>query len=181
MNLTKSLTRVSLFTGALLLVPLLAMQFTAEVNWSPFDFMLMGALLFGVGFALELVASLRGPMAYRLAAGGAVVTTLLLVWANLAVGFIGSGPNAANLLCAAVPAVALAGAIVARFQARGMAYAMIAAALVQVLVPVLGLLVSQLEVKPQEWGISVVFAAFWLGSAWLFQRADASTGKQQLA
>ncbi|GAB3832485.1 hypothetical protein [Hymenobacter jeollabukensis] len=183
MNLTKSLTRVSLITGALLLVPLLAMQFTAEVNWSPFDFVVMGALLFSVGMALELVASQRGPVVYRLAAAGAILTTLLLVWSNLAVGFIGSGPNAANLLCGAVPLLALGGAFMVRFQAHGMAYAMVAAALLQLLVPVLALLVSHLEVKPQEWGISVVFAAFWLGSAWLFQRADTSNGalKQRLA
>lgn len=180
MNLTRSLTRVSLFTGPLLSVPLVAMQFTAEVDWTLSDFIIMGALLLSVGMALELVASRRGPVAYRLAAAGAVLTTLLLVWSNLAVGFIGSGPNAANLLAGAVPAVALAGAVAARFQARGMAYAMLAAALVQLLVPVLGLLVSHLEVQPQEWGISAVFAAFWLGSAWLFQRADAA-GKHQLA
>jgi hypothetical protein len=181
MNLTKSLTRVLLVTGLLLAVPLVAMQFTAEVNWSPFDFVVMGALLFSVGMALELVVSRRGPVAYRLAAGGAILTTLLLIWSNLAVGFIGSGPNAANLLAGAVPAVALAGAILARFQAWGMALAMVAAALLQVLVPVLGLLGSRLEIMPQEWAISAVFATFWLASAWLFQRADAVTGGQQLA
>ncbi|WP_207896002.1 hypothetical protein [Hymenobacter gummosus] len=181
MTLTKSLTRVSLITALLLSVPLVAMQFTAEVNWSLSDFVLMGALLFSVGMALELVASQRGPVAYRLAAGGAVLTTLLLIWSNLAVGFIGSGPNAANLLCGAVPLVALAGAVLARFQARGMTYAMVAAALVQALVPVAGLLASHLEVRPQEWVISLVFAAFWLASAWLFQRADAATSGQRLA
>ncbi|WP_165822141.1 hypothetical protein [Hymenobacter edaphi] len=183
MNLSKSLTRVSLITATLLLVPLVAMQFTAEVNWSPLDFIVMGALLFSVGLALELVASRRGPVVYRLAAAGAVLTTLLLVWSNLAVGFIGSGPNAANLLCGAVPLLALGGALMGRFQARSMAYATGAAALLQLLVPVVALLVSHIEVKPQEWGISVVFAAFWLGSAWLFQRADTSNGSlnQRLA
>ncbi|MCC3158707.1 hypothetical protein LJ737_15790 [Hymenobacter sp. 15J16-1T3B] len=183
MNLTKSLTRVSLGTAALLLVPLVAMQFTAEVNWSPFDFVVMGALLFSAGFALELVASRRGTLAYRLAAAGAVLTALLQLWANLAVGFIGSGPNPANLLCGVVLVVGLAGAVVARFQPRGMAYAMLATAGLQILVPVLGLLIWHLQIAPQEWAISGVFAALWLAAAWLFQRSDVSPTKlhQQLA
>jgi hypothetical protein len=180
MNLTKSLTRVSLITGSLLLLPLLAMQFTGEVNWSPFDFIVMGALLFSTGMALELVVSQRGPVAYRLAAAGAVLTALLTVWANLAVGFIGSGPNPANLLCGAVPVVALIGAAVVQFRAQGLVFAMMVAGLLQLLVPVLAVL-SNTAVKSQEWGISAVFAAAWFAAAWLFRRADTNASHQQLA
>ncbi|SET73518.1 hypothetical protein [Hymenobacter actinosclerus] len=172
MPLTKSLTRVSLVTGALLLIPLVAMQFTREVNWTLSDFVIMGALLFGTGFVLELVASRPSPLVYRLAAVGAVLTGLLLIWVNLAVGFIGSGPNPANLLCGAVPVSGLVGAFAGHFKPRGLAYALTATALAQLLVPMLALLVWHMPVKSQEWIASAVFALLWLVSAWLFQRAS---------
>lgn len=43
--------RVALVTGLLLLVPLVAMQFTDEVRWNLADFVVAGALLFGVSAA----------------------------------------------------------------------------------------------------------------------------------
>ena len=39
----------------LLVIPFVAMQFTNEVNWSMFDFLLAAALLSSVAFAIELV------------------------------------------------------------------------------------------------------------------------------
>ncbi|WP_019947686.1 hypothetical protein [Hymenobacter aerophilus] len=181
MTLIKSFTRVSLVTGALLLVPLVAMQFTGEVNWTLSDFVVAGALLLSTGAALELVASRSGTVAYRVAAAGAVLTSLLLVWVNLAVGFVGSGPNPANLLCGAVPAIGLLGALAARFQPRGLVAAMVAAALAQVLVAVLGQLAWKLPVAPVEWAASAVFALLWLSWAGLFQRAAANRATHQSA
>ena len=39
----------------LLLIPLIAMQFTNQVNWSPLDFLVMGILLIGTGLMTELI------------------------------------------------------------------------------------------------------------------------------
>ena len=39
----------------LLLIPLVAMQFTSEVNWTLSDFVVGGMLLFGTGIICELV------------------------------------------------------------------------------------------------------------------------------
>lgn len=44
----------------LLMIPLIAMQFTKEVDWSAFDFLLMGIMLTGTGLLCELV--LREPL-----------------------------------------------------------------------------------------------------------------------
>ena len=46
--------RVAVVTTVILLLPLVAMQFTDEVNWGVFDFVFAGALLGGTGLLLEL-------------------------------------------------------------------------------------------------------------------------------
>jgi hypothetical protein len=81
---------VLLGTAAILMVPLLGMQFSAEVNWSPADFALMGVLLSGTGCMLALVARNVAHRRYRMLAGAGLVLALLLVWAELAVGLIGT-------------------------------------------------------------------------------------------
>lgn len=72
--------------AGLLLVPLVAMQFTTEVNWTLGDFV-AGALLIGVpGLAFEAVAHRTRNLAYRVGAALALVTVFLVVWVELAVG-----------------------------------------------------------------------------------------------
>jgi len=141
----KNIMRLALVTAILLLIPLVAMQFSAEMNWTWFDFVVAGALLFGSGLAYELIARKGGNTAYRAAVGVAVAAALLLVWINLAVGIIGSENNPANLMYFGVIFVGVIGAGIARFRARGMALAMYATAFAQALVPVIALLIG----KPQ--------------------------------
>ena len=121
----------------MLLAPLVAMRFTDEVAWDAFDFAFMGALLGGVGLGLELAVRKTCNAAYRTAAGVALAAAFLLVWINAAVGIIGSEQEDANFLYGGVLAVALIGAVVARFRPAGMARAMSATALAQALVPVI--------------------------------------------
>jgi hypothetical protein len=74
----------------LLLLPLLAMQFTREVNWSLFDFATAAILLYGTVTVIELVLlKVRKPV-YRLALCAVVVAALVLVWLELAVGIFGT-------------------------------------------------------------------------------------------
>jgi hypothetical protein len=77
-------------TACILLIPLLAMQFTDEVAWSPFDFAVAGVLLGGFGLAWVLGARLLRHAQARLAFGLALGALLVLVWAELAVGVFGS-------------------------------------------------------------------------------------------
>ena len=51
----KRLIIILAVTGILLLIPFTAMQFTDEVAWSGFDFLVMGVLLIGTGLLCELV------------------------------------------------------------------------------------------------------------------------------
>lgn len=72
--------------AALLLAPLVAMQFTEEVNWTPFDFAVFGTMLALAGGALELVVRLTRRQAVRVVAGTAIAVAFLLAWAHGAVG-----------------------------------------------------------------------------------------------
>jgi hypothetical protein len=174
MTLTKSLTRLALTTAGLLLIPLVAMQFTKEVVWTLSDFVIAGALLFGAGLTYVLVSRLGTNGAYRLGAGVAVAAGLLLVWGNLAVGFIGNEDNPANLLYGAVLLVAAGGALVARFRAAGMAWAMLAAALTQVAVPLVAAAIWRPEVNRgmlYVLALNTIFAGIWAVAGWLFRRA----------
>jgi hypothetical protein len=175
MTLPQSITRVALATAGLLLVPLVAMQFTKEVTWTLDDFIAAGILLFGSGLTYTLVARLGGSGTYRAAVGVAVGAGLLLIWGNLAVGFIGSEDNPANLLYGAVLAVGLIGAIAARFRPLGMARAMLAAALTQFLVPFVAMAIWRPEANLgmfQVLALNTGFAGLWVVSGWLFRRAS---------
>jgi hypothetical protein len=157
-----------------LLLPLVAMQLTDEVDWDEIDFAVAGALLFGACGAWEL-ARRTGTIAYRAAVGVAVVATLVLIWINLAVGIIGSEDDPVNLMYGGVLAVGILGALGARFQPRGMARALVATALAQMLAGVVAL-VAGLGSTAASWPGAIlvltgVFAALWLASAWLFRKA----------
>ncbi|SHL17298.1 hypothetical protein [Hymenobacter psychrotolerans] len=191
MTLSKSLLRIALATGLLLLIPLVAMQFTQEVNWTFSDFVFAAVLLFGTGLTYVLIARKWNSLTYKLAVGVGVAAGLLLVWANAAVGLIGSEHNPANLLYLGVPVVALVGAFVARFQPLGMSKAMFAAALTYVAVTAIALFVwkpTGAAAEPNAPMLNVlvangVFAAIWAVSGLLFRRASAtgSTLNQHLA
>ena len=99
---------------------------------------------------------------------------LVLVWANLAVGVIGSEGNPANRLYGGVLAVGFGGAILARFRPGGMARALVAAAIAQMAVAGVALAagLGRPATGPLELlGLNGAFAALWLASAWLFRKA----------
>jgi len=101
--------------GILLLLPLVAMQFTDEVNWDEADFAVFGAMLAVACGTCELAARMTDNRAYRAAVGVAIAAAFILVWMNLAVGIIGSEDNPANLMYGGVLAIGIIGAVIARF------------------------------------------------------------------
>lgn len=157
--------------AALLLLPLIAMQFTEEVNWTVGDFVFAGVLLFGSLGAYELAASASGSRVYRAGAGVAIVAALLLTWVNAAVGLTDS---AADGLYLGVVAIAILGGLAVRFRAVGMVWVMLTAAIAQVLIGVGALvmgLVPDFNPPAEILGLTAFFAALWLVSAWLFRAA----------
>lgn len=71
--------------GCVLLLPFIAMQFTAEVNWELADFVVMGILMFSISSLFVLVAR-KVPSKHWMLWAALCVATLLYVWAELAVG-----------------------------------------------------------------------------------------------
>ncbi|NCO62759.1 MAG: hypothetical protein GW839_01770 [Flavobacteriales bacterium] len=74
----------------ILLVPLIAMQFTNEVKWELSDFIIAGILLFGTGLMLEMFMRKIKNKKNRIALIVILVALLILTWIELAVGIFGS-------------------------------------------------------------------------------------------
>lgn len=87
---TKNLILIVLAPALILLVPLVAMQFTKEVAWTLADFIVAGTLLVSTGLTYVMLARKVSNARHRVVLGGALVVALLLVWAELAVGIIGT-------------------------------------------------------------------------------------------
>lgn len=75
---------VGIVTICILLIPLIAMQFSREVVWSASDFIIAGLLLFGMGSLFILVA--RRIKTHKLLLGIIFIVITLYIWAELAVG-----------------------------------------------------------------------------------------------
>lgn len=156
---------------ALLATPLVAMRFTGEVAWTASDFVFAGVVLGGVGLILELTFRLSRDWAYRGGVATALAGAFVTVWAGGAVGIIGEAKNPANLMFYWVLAVGAIGAMLARFRARGMVWAMVVAAAAQGLVAAIAFALA----LPLPGPITPFFLAFWLISAALFRKAAVAT------
>ena len=86
----KRLIGILFLATLLLLVPLIVMQFTNEVNWGPIDFTVAGILLYGTGLACEFVMRKINTIEYRIFICGAILVAFVLIWIELAVGIFGS-------------------------------------------------------------------------------------------
>lgn len=75
---------IAVATASVLLIPLVAMQFTDSVRWGAVDFAAAAVLLVGAGVLLSI--AMRTFPRQRVVAGGVIVAGLVYVWAKLAVG-----------------------------------------------------------------------------------------------
>lgn len=154
--------------AALVILPLLAMRLISEPNELTFA----GAIVVCVGVAYEIATRLPARLAYAAGLALAILTGLAIVFANGAVGIIGSEDNPQNRIFVAPIIVAVAGALVALLKARGPALAMVAAAAAQIAVFVFAWAAGYGFTGP----ISVFFTAMWLIAGGLFRRSAAARG-----
>lgn len=187
---TKRLSIWAVAVALLLTIPLILTLTGSGVDgdgwhWTLGDFIFAFVLFFGAGLTYELVAKKMSNTTYRFAVGLAVVTAVLLVWTNAAVGIIGDGDNGTNMIYLAVLALGLLGAILTHFEPRRMARVVLAMALALALIPVIALF----TMDRQTWGppgvlgvfvLNTFFVMLFAGSALLFRRASAMDPRREL-
>lgn len=154
--------------AAFLLAHVAAMRFAPDsgVDWSTGDFIFAGILFGIVGVGLELAVRATSNWPYRAGSAVALGTGLLLVWANLAVGYVGSEDNPYNQYFFGVVAIAFIGSAIAQFRARGVAWALTAAGIAHAVVGAVGF--------PQDTRtapMSIIFTGLWLTAALLFRKS----------
>ena len=175
----KNIIRMAIATFLILLIPFLAMQFTDDVDWSVFDFVSFGALLFGSGLMYELITRKSGNKAYRAAVGVALAAVFFLVWINGAVGIIGNEDHPANIMYFWVIGIGIIGAFMARLRPLGMSRALFVTAAAQMLVPVIALIIGSLRVGSSQeifYAFKVLtlnsfFVMLFVGSGLLFRQS----------
>jgi hypothetical protein len=169
---SKNLIYLGLITASILMVPLVAMQFTDEVVWTLSDFVFAGVLIFGTGLLYQLATRMTGNAVYRAAVGLALATTFIVIWVTGAVGIIGDSDI--NMLYLGVPMVGIIGALIGGFRAPAMSLALFATAIAQALIPLVALIIGEPDFSPgvlQVFVLNGVFVALFVGSALLFRRA----------
>jgi hypothetical protein len=86
----KRLVTILISASALLLIPLLGMLITNEINWKIFDFIVAGILLGGTGLTLEFILRKIKTKRNRLFLILGLFLALILIWTELAVGIFGT-------------------------------------------------------------------------------------------
>ncbi|KQR70338.1 hypothetical protein [Pedobacter sp. Leaf176] len=81
---------IFIITALILSIPLIAMQFTSEVNWDFKDFIAAGVLLLSAGMAIEVVIRNVKTNTARTVLFLIILLALFLIWAELAVGIFGT-------------------------------------------------------------------------------------------
>lgn len=74
----------------LLLIPLIGMAITDEINWSLYDFIIMGSLLISLSIGINFVSNRTKNLKNRYLYIGILVLIFTFIWAELAVGIFGT-------------------------------------------------------------------------------------------
>ena len=170
----KNTIRLALAVGCFLLIPLAAKLNSDDFAWSPFDFVAAGIVLFGTGFMYLLLTRTAESVIYRVATGMALVSGLLLLWINAAVGIIGGEDDPANVMYLGVLGIGFLGGLVAQFRPLGMARTLFAMAVALGVVEVIALIL--LSGRPiiesiRTSGVNGFFIVMFSGAAILYLRA----------
>ena len=73
-----------------MLITLIAMIFTNEVNWTLSDFVIAGIILFSASILIEFVYRKSYKFKYRIPIILIILIVFMLIWAELAVGIFGT-------------------------------------------------------------------------------------------
>lgn len=164
---------------ALLLTPLVMMQFNAEWHWTIGDFLFAGTMIGGVGLLYELAERASGNRAYRAGVAVALAASFLTVWTTL-VRDDGTGMGFFLVIMAAA-----VGGFAAWFRAAGLARTMLGVAIMQALLGIAIATAPSTASMPngsfKAFLYSGFFTALWLISATFFRVASKSDPKAAAA
>lgn len=155
----------------LLLLPLVAMQFTSEAQWTIGDFVFAGTLIGGVGLAFEYATKIAPDRIYLLGFAMTLALTFLLVWINAAVGIIGSAGNDVNFYYVFVLLIGILVGLIGHFRAGALALATAATAIAQALLTAVALVAGWDETESpalELLALNGIFIGGWLFAAVLF-------------
>ena len=82
--------KIPLVCLSLLLIPMATMLISDEINWSIFDFLVMGVLLFSFGVSINLVLKNIKNSKIRITFFTILILIFSLIWIELAVGIFES-------------------------------------------------------------------------------------------
>jgi MFS family permease len=168
----QSIVRPAFVTLGFLLIPLCGALYIDDWHWGWRGFTVVGAFVFGAALAYELAVKGMSNKSYRFAMGIAVATALVLSWMNFVLAVDAS---LGNFMYLGVVVVGIVGAAIARLRPRGMALALAAMTIAQILVPVIGLVAWKTGVAPEAAvpviRLNAVFIVLFAISAFLFRRA----------
>ena len=153
---------------ALILTPLVAMQFTQEVNWNEADFVVATAIFGIVGGLIELAVRVSINWYFRFGAMFAVLAGFMPVWTNLAVGMIGNEDNPINLWFGIVLFIAVAGSLATRLHGSILPFAMFFAGMVQIAI---GTFAGILGTDIRGGKFTIILSLMWFIASLLFWRA----------
>ena len=158
--------------SALLLTPLVVMQFSDEWHWTIGSFLFAGAMIGGVGLLYDFVEWASASRAYRTGSAVAIMASFLTVWTTL-VRDDGTAISYFLLIMAAV-----VGGFSAWFRPAGMARTMLGVAIMQALLGVAIATAPSTASMPDGSSRALLFAGFftalWLISATFFRVASHS-------
>lgn len=83
---SKRVLLIALFTLVVLSVFLVATFVSSEVNWSPFDFIVGGTLVFSFGLLINYILQKVKERKFKIFLSLGVILVFLIIWAELAVG-----------------------------------------------------------------------------------------------
>ena len=160
--------RLLMWTGllGLWLLPVIAKQFTDEVQWTWMDHLFWAFLLGIPGLLVDIVSRMTTNWFYR---GGVVIalaTSFVITWANLAVGIVGNEENPINLIFFGVVAIAMLGSPLVGFKAVRLRWVFYLTAAAQALSALVAL-----QAEPFVLVFCGVTTALWLTAATLFGQA----------
>jgi len=134
-QLVKTMLRVALGALAALMVPLVASQFVEDWHWGVGGFVFVYVLFFALGMTYALIARKMGAWSYKAGVGLALVSGFGLAWSTMV--HVADSGHPERFVYYSVLVVGIVGALLARLEARGLAYTLFAMAGTNVLIAVI--------------------------------------------